>query len=80
MGFAAYRQAKGLQVSSVKRSLQVLRRVPRMSVEWGALESVPRVKMLPGERHRERVVTLETALPETQMHLASMNCGRGSAK
>jgi integrase len=59
MGFAAYRQAKGLQVSTVNSSLQVLRRVLRMAVEWGASESVPRVKMLPGERHRERVVTLE---------------------
>jgi integrase len=59
MGFASYRQGQGLQVSTVNSSLQVLRRVLRMAVEWGALESVPRVKMLPGERHRERVVTRE---------------------
>jgi len=59
MGFAAFRHARGLQVSTVNSSLQVLRRVLRMSVEWGALESMPRVKMLPGERHRERVVTRE---------------------
>lgn len=59
MGFAAYRQAQGLQISSVNSSLQVLRRVLRISAEWGALESVPKVKMLPGQTHRERVVTRE---------------------
>jgi integrase len=77
-GFAAYRQAKGLQVSTVNSSLQVLRRVLRMSVEWGAVESVPRVKMLPGERHRERVVTLEeeakylAAAPESVGSIAAI--------
>jgi integrase len=28
-------------------------------VEWGALGSCPKVKLLPGERHRERVITPE---------------------
>jgi integrase len=56
-GFAAYRQSAGLQVSSVNSSLQVLRRTLRLAVEWGALSSAPAVKMLPGARHRERVVT-----------------------
>lgn len=55
--FAAYRQSAGLQVSSVNSSLQVLRRTLRLAVEWGALPSAPAVKMLPGARHRERVVT-----------------------
>ena len=78
MGFAAYRQAKNLQVSSVNSSLQVLRRVLRMSVEWGALESAPQVKMLPGERHRERVVTREeearylAAAPEPVASIAAI--------
>src|SRR6516164_9432559 len=58
-GFAAHRQSQGLQVSSVNSSLQVLRRTLRLAVEWGAAESAPRVKMLPGERRRERVVTPE---------------------
>jgi integrase len=57
--FAAHRQTKGLQVSTINSSLRVLRRVLRLAVEWGALESMPRVKLLPGERHRERVVTHE---------------------
>jgi integrase len=56
MSFAAYRQAQGLQVTTVNSSLQVLRRVLRMAVEWGASNQAPKVKMLPGERHRERVV------------------------
>ena len=55
--FAAWRKSKGLQVSSVNSSLQVLRRVLRLALEWGVLEQVPRIKMLPGERHREHVVT-----------------------
>src|ERR1700730_9412335 len=33
--FAAHRQEKGLQVSSVNSSLRVLRRVLRLAVEWG---------------------------------------------
>jgi integrase len=55
--FAAWRKSKGLQVSSVNSSLQVLRRVLRLAMEWGVIEQVPRIKMLPGERHREHVVT-----------------------
>jgi integrase len=37
----------------------VLRRVLRLSVEWGALESAPKVELLTGERRCERVVTSE---------------------
>jgi integrase len=55
--FAAHRQARGLQISSVNSSLQVLRRVLRVAAEWGLLNTVPRVRMLPGVRRRERVVT-----------------------
>src|SRR5208337_354465 len=55
--FAAWRQSAGLQVSSVNSSLQVLRRIMRLAAEWGAIEAPPSIKMLPGERHREHVVT-----------------------
>jgi integrase len=58
-GFAAYRQSKGLQVTTVNSSLQVLRRMLRLAVEWGLATSSPQVRMLPGERHREHVVTIE---------------------
>lgn len=55
--FAAHRQSLGLQVNTVNSSLQVLRRTLRLAVEWGVVGSAPIVKMLPGARHRERVVT-----------------------
>ena len=57
--FAAWRQSAGLQVSSVNSSLQVLRRTMRLAAEWGVIEVAPSIKMLPGERHREHVVTFE---------------------
>ena len=57
--FASYRQGRGLQISTVNSSLRVLRRVLRLAVEWGALEVCPKVKLMTGERHRERVVTPE---------------------
>jgi len=59
--FAAQRRGQkgGLQVSTVNGSLRVLRRVLRQAAEWGLLNTVPRIKMLPGERHRERVLSFE---------------------
>jgi integrase len=57
--FAAHRQIRGLQDSTVNSSLRVLRRVLRLAVEWGAVEASPRIKLLSGERHRERVVSIE---------------------
>ena len=56
-------QARGkhglpLQVASLNRELQVLRRMFHLAQEWGRVErALPSVKMLPGERHRERVLT-----------------------
>jgi integrase len=55
--FVAKRQAGGLQVSSINSSLRVLRRITRLAVEWGALDSAPKIELLSGERHREHVVT-----------------------
>src|SRR5215467_1763398 len=55
--FAARRQSEGLQASSVNRSLQVLRRVLHLAVEWGAIPIAPKITMLRGEAHRERVLT-----------------------
>ncbi len=57
--FAAYRQSQGLQVSTVNSSLRVLRRMLRLAVEWGELPSAPTIKRLPGERHREHVVSYD---------------------
>jgi len=55
--FAAHRLHKGLQVSTVNSSLRVVRRALKLAVEWGVLDSCPQIKFLPGERHRERVVS-----------------------
>jgi integrase len=55
--YAAHLQRKGLMPSSVNSSLRVLRRVLRLAVEWGDLAAAPKIKLLKGEHHRERVVT-----------------------
>jgi len=57
--FGAYRQSKGRKISTVNSSLRVLRRILGLAVEWGVIESAPKIKKLPGERHREHVVTHE---------------------
>src|SRR5262249_164489 len=55
--YAAHRQARGLQVSSVNCGLRVMRRMLRLAVEWGVIPSAPKIKLLRGEKHRERVIT-----------------------
>jgi integrase len=56
--YSAKRQKEGLQIASINRELQVLRRMFALAQEWGKTEkALPRVKMLPGERHRDRVLT-----------------------
>jgi integrase len=46
-----------LQISSINRVLEVLRRMLRLSLEWGKTEKVPpRVQMLPGENELDRVL------------------------
>jgi len=57
--FAAHRQARGLQISYINGSLRVLRRVLRLAVQWGVLESCPKIELMPGEHQRERVITPE---------------------
>jgi integrase len=57
-GYVAKRQAGGLKVASVNRELQALRRMFALAVEWGKVDkALPRVRMVPGEAHRERVLT-----------------------
>jgi integrase len=59
-GYIARRQLAELQVASINRELQVLRRMLKLAQEWGKVDKIlPRVRMLPGERHRERVLTWE---------------------
>jgi integrase len=77
--FAAHRRGEGRQVSTVNSSLQILRRMVRLSAEWGVIDSrVPMIRMMPGERHREHVVTEEeearylAAAPELLGKVASV--------
>jgi integrase len=47
-----------LKVSSINRELLALRRMFHLAQEWGKVEkALPAVKMVPGEDHRERVLT-----------------------
>src|SRR5439155_18317401 len=57
--FASHRQAQGMKIATVNASLRILRRVLRVAVEWGEVEKAPKVRRLPGESHRERVITPE---------------------
>jgi integrase len=65
--FASHRQAQGMKIATVNASLRILRRVLRVAEEWGELERAPKIRMLPGESHRERVITME----EETRYLAS---------
>ena len=55
--FAAHRRARGAQVSTANSSLRVLRRALKLACEWGLLATAPKIKLLPGERHREFVLS-----------------------
>jgi integrase len=58
--FLAKRREQGLQTSSMNRKLQVLLRMFHLAQEWGKTEkALPKVRILPGENHRERVLTPE---------------------
>jgi integrase len=46
-----------MQVSTANNSLRVLRRILNLATEWGIISAGPRIKVLPGERHRERVIS-----------------------
>jgi hypothetical protein len=58
-GYVAHRQAKRLQVASINRELQVLRRLLHLAVQWGFVEQIPKIRMLGGEQHREFVLSSE---------------------
>jgi integrase len=70
--FGSHRQAQGKngkKVATVNASLRILRRVLHVAEEWGEVAKSPKVKMLPGEAHRERVITPE----EEAKYLVSAN-------
>jgi len=56
--YIAKKRDEGLEVSSINRQLEVLRRMLKLATEWGKVEKVlPRVSMLPGQKRRERVLS-----------------------
>jgi integrase len=58
--YVAVRKGAGIQISSINRELQALRRLFHLAQEWGKVErALPTVRMVPGENHRERVLTSE---------------------
>ena len=56
-GYARRRLDAGLKIASVNRELQVLRRMFVLATEWGKVDkALPKVRMIPGEAHRETVL------------------------
>lgn len=53
---AKKRNGKTLQVSTVNRELEVLRRMLRLANEWKIISSVPKISRIPGERQRDRIL------------------------
>jgi hypothetical protein len=59
-GYVAKRRQARLKDASINRELQALRRMFTLAQEWGKVErSLPKVRILPGEDHRDRVLTTE---------------------
>ena len=58
--YVATRHAEKLEISSINRELQVLRRMFNLAYEWKVVERpLNRVRMLKGENQRDRVLTPE---------------------
>lgn len=81
--FASHRLREGMQISTANNSLRVLRRILNLAVEWGVLATGPKVKVLSGERRRERVITSEeearylAAAPEPLASIATVLADTG---
>jgi integrase len=57
--FVQKKLSEGLMPGTVNHYLRTLRRSLRLAEEWGLLIRAPRIRMLPGERQREFVLTPE---------------------
>ncbi|MGA2714168.1 MAG: tyrosine-type recombinase/integrase [Bryobacteraceae bacterium] len=58
-GYARRRLDADMKVATVNCELQVLRRMFSLAMEWGKVERVlPRVRMIPGVAHRDRVISV----------------------
>ena len=65
--FAAWRLREGYAVATVNSTIRVLRRALSLAKEWGVIDSFPALNLIPGENHREHVVTSQ----EEQAYLAA---------
>ncbi len=73
--YVAKLREEGFAVGSINRRLEVLRRAFKLAAEWGKVEKVlPKVEMLPGETHRDRVLSDEE---ETRYLDAATGIGNG---
>lgn len=75
--------AKTVSPASVNRALATLRRLLRLAQEWRVIDRVPRVRLLPGERNREFILShaqerlyLETA-PQSLRDFAMLDVDTG---
>ena len=57
--FKAFRLQQGVAVSTVNNDLRVLRSALNKAIAWKILKGDVEVKLLSGENHRERVLTVE---------------------
>jgi integrase len=74
-GFAAKRRDAGMEVSTINRDLATLRRMFHLAQEWERVTTIlPKVRMLPGENQRERVLTSEE---ESRYLEAAASIGEG---
>jgi integrase len=60
--YVAHRQTAGLNTTAINRELQILRRMLHLAVEWGRVDKAVKIRMLPGEPRRERVLTAEESV------------------
>jgi integrase len=73
--FVAKLRTAELSVSSINRQLEVLRRLLKLATEWGKVEkTMPKVEMLPGENHRDRVLSEKD---QTDYLEAAVSIGHG---
>jgi integrase len=72
------RQADRLNITSINRELQILRRILHIALEWGRVERIAKIRMLPGEPKRERVLTRDeesrylAACPQLLLEVATI--------
>lgn len=57
--FTQHRLAEGVLPATVNGNLRTLRRALKLAEEWKLIHRAPKVKLLPGERMREFVITEE---------------------